>query len=467
MKTILGLAAVSWLMFAACGGDSSCAGSPSLPEQAPGGAAGEGSGSETTAAGAGGDSTSPTEPSSGSGGDGGAPENVSGAAGTNDAGSGGDAPSGSPVTGHIKTKLGAPLPGAIVIIEGKTALTDDTGAFTFDDVAPSYDLTVIHDQLRLVEVVDGLSTREPTVRLWESTVPGHTATISGKLAGGVGSPLPKATAGLIALIGEQVQYSEQSLDQGSATYSLPNVKWEGGAQASADVVGLEWTIGATGPTSYEGAVRQNVLLKEGTPATVNLTFTKPEQKTVTGTWTVHGSPMPWSWLQLGSMYVPLDLKAGAFSVVVPNIGATPVLQLSAQVGENYFNVSSPATSLAPLALEMPPGPQPIVPVNGAAGVTLDTEFKFELPPQTFALNIWLLDTWIVVQVTDRTSLRLPDLRSVGIVYEPGASASWQLEAWGPTETPEGALTLIDGTSPSITHAVTTYASASHNFYLAR
>jgi hypothetical protein len=129
---------------------------------------------------------------------------------------------------------------------------------------------------------------------------------------------------------------------------------------------------------------------------------------------------------------------------------------------------TPATALSPLTLEIPPAPQLVVPVAQAKGVTLDTEFKFELPPQDFAQNIWLMGSWIVVQVTSKTSLKLPDLSSVGIVYDLGNDAgTWVLEAYGPTETPEGALALMDSTSPVINHSTTTFGRASRAFYLAK
>jgi hypothetical protein len=468
MKTILGLATVSWLMFVACGGDSS-AGSPSAPEQTPGGAGGEHSSGETTPAGAGGESTSPLEPQAGSGGDGGAPPaNLAGAAGAAEGGSGGEASSGSPLIGHIQTMSGVPLAGAIVIVGDETTLTDETGTFALDDVAPSYDLAVIHQTNQLVEIVDGLTTREPTVRLWQDSLVAGNALVSGKLSGGAGFPLPKNHGGLVAIVGDHAEYREHTLSEGNSTYSFADLRWEGGSEAAAEVVGLEWTDGPTGPTSYDGAVRQPVVLTKNAMLTAtNLAFTKPQQKTVTGTWTVKGAPDLDSWLKLGPTLVPLALGPGAFSVVVPDLGVTPVLEVSTTTSDGTISaLLTPATALAPLALETPPGPKLIVPVDDAKGVSLDTEFKLEIPAQTFALSAWLVGSWFVIHVTRQTSLKLPDLRSVGITYEGDDPATWLLQTYGPADTPEGALTLIDGTSPALTHSVTSWGQAVRTFYLA-
>ena len=221
MKTILGLAAVSWLMFAACGGDSSRAGSPSLPEQGPGGAAGEGSGSETTAAGAGGDSTSPTEPSSGNGGDGGAPENVSGAAGTNDAGSGGDAPSGSPVTGHIKTKLGAPLPGAIrqPALPQMLQSLDRLAALEVAMVYPGHG--VPFDNHRLVIAGQQMRIRERTEECWRLLAAGTStvAALFDHLYGARGTAV--GLAGLWMVVG----YLDLLVAAGRATVAVQDRVW--------------------------------------------------------------------------------------------------------------------------------------------------------------------------------------------------------------------------------------------------
>jgi hypothetical protein len=64
-------------------------------------------------------------------------------------------------------------------------------------------------------------------------------------------------------------------------------------------------------------------------------------------------------------------------------------------------------------------------------------------------------------------LKLPDLRSVGITYEGDDPANWLLQTYGPTNTPEGALTLMDGTSPALTHSVTSWGQAARTFYLAK
>jgi len=42
---------------------------------------------------------------------------------------------------------------------------------------------------------------------------------------------------------------------------------------------------------------------------------------------------------------------------------------------------------------------------------------------------------------------------------------WVVESYGPAETPEAFLSLIDNTSPVLTHAVTTNSRASRGIYV--
>lgn len=467
MKTILGAFVVSLLLFAACGGDGGSTDAPGNPgsndagadnsggadsgSDAPGGAAGKSSGPTTDGGGG-----SVDGPGSGDGGR--ATETMGGALGE------GGVPQvpNSPVSGHILSMTGLALEGAVVTINGQSTLTDADGAFSLDDVTPKYDLTVIYENeaanFHAAELVDGLTTRDLSLRVWFARFNTSSATVLGKLS----VPVAKGHEAIVRLAGEHTTSPANDLAPGAAEYSL-DFQWEGTGSGAADLVGLEWVAGETGPASYTGYARKSIQAPDGTGVIANLTLAKPAQKTVAGSLTAAGPTPPDSFLNLGRFQIPLALKAGAFSVVVPEIGETPTISVGAQNGDAYAAMTAPVTP-APVSLEVPTSAKQILPVNKAQ-VDLNTEFSFTRPGKLAAVW-WALGEWIIVRVTNQTKLTLPDLRAAGIVYDTGNDAStWFVDTYAPAETPEDFLPLMDNTSPALTSSVTTYTSVSRSFYL--
>ncbi|HVY28023.1 MAG TPA: carboxypeptidase-like regulatory domain-containing protein [Polyangiaceae bacterium] len=467
--TILGAVLVPLVLFAACGGDGGSSDAPSKPGANDGGvdSGGADSGNETSA-GEAGQSTVPTT----QGGDASEGGTISGQGGRSDALGGapgemtgnGGAPQlpNSPVSGHIFSMSGVALEGAVVTINGESTLTDENGAFTLDDVPPKYDVTVIYSSdaggLQAAELVDDLTTRDLSLRLWQVRNDASSASVFGKLAAAVA----KGHEAVVQLVGEHTTSPSDSLPAGSTDYDM-ELQWEGGGDGVADLVGLEWAIGETGPSSYTGFARKSMQAPDGTGVIANLTLVKPTQKTVAGTLTAEGAPPLDSFLNFGPIQIQLTLQAGSIAVVVPEIGVTPIISVAAPVGDAYATVKAPAT-LKPLALEIPAAPKLILPIDKAK-VDLNTEFIFTRPGKLAAVW-WALGSWMVVHVTDQTKLKLPDLRTAGIVYDIGDDlAPWVVDTYGPAETPEEFLRLMDGTSPMLETSLTTTARATRSLYL--
>lgn len=470
MKTILGAFAVSVVLFTACGGDGGSTDSPQGSTSDGGNDAGGADSGTDTLGGEAGKSTAPTmhggETSDGGvgAGEGGSAATTGGSPGGPSGDGGAAQPANSPVSGHILSMSGVALEGAVVTIDGQSALTDEDGAFAFDDVTPKYDVTVIYENeaanFHAAEIVDGLTTRELSLRVWLARF----ETSSAGAAGKVSPTVPKGHEGLVQIAGPHSDAPVDTLSAGTTDYALL-FNWEGGGNGVADIVALEWVPGATGPSSYTGFARKSVQPANGSGAVANLTLSKPPQKAVTGTVVADGPTPPDSYLSLGRLQVPLALSAGAFSVVVPDIGEEPSISVGAQTGDAYATMTAP-TSLAPLTLEVPPTAKLILPVNKAQ-VDLNTEFSFTRPGKLAAVW-WAVGAWIVVHVTDQTKLKLPDLRGAGIVYEAGDDPGpWFVDTYSPAETPEDFLALMGGTSPALTTSVTTSTSTSRNFYLAK
>jgi hypothetical protein len=176
----LGGAALVWLTAIACGDDGGVVGEPGGEAGEPAGGRGSepmGQGGDLTdpgaggsgaadAAGAGGSRAAGAGGSSGSGGalgDGGTAEPGGGA--------GGMAAVSTTVTGRI-LRSGAPIPGAVVVVDGQTTLSDEDGGYVVEDVSETYQLIVIIEDVAWVQIVDDLTTRTPVVNLpipsWDS-----------------------------------------------------------------------------------------------------------------------------------------------------------------------------------------------------------------------------------------------------------------------------------------------------------
>lgn len=477
MKRILGAAAGVLLWVSGCGDDAA-----SVESEAT-------AGTKSTAAGAGGEASSPggeggqplIAPVGGGGSDGeagGAPT-VTAGAGPGDAGgaagAGGSPEELSDVSGVITSPRGTPLPDVVVIIGDSSTVTDANGAFTIADVPASYDLTAMDDKHKFIQVVEGLTTREPSVGLYLLRLEQQSGVVAGKLSGS-GVPLPKGQAGLVTFRGDHSS-SQLDLKAAAASFSL-SATWEGGATYAGLLTGISWKTGPSGPAEYTGYAQRSVTLEadkivgniNGSVAATNLAFTDPAEHTVTGTLAVAGAPTTLSSnLVVGGNYIPLNLAPGSLSVVVPEVASTTAIAVAAEydlLGSS--SISVPFSGNAAVDVELPAPPQLVLPIEGALSVTLGTEFSWKAPPSgTYSVISWAIGDWSIVRVTASNKVKLPDLSGAGVVYDEGNyTPTWQLDQFGPASGPEGVLELLDGTSPSYQTEVTTRASAWREFHLA-
>jgi hypothetical protein len=474
---MLGAAAGVLLWVSACGDDA-----PSVENQAT-------AGSKTNAAGAAGEASSPggeggqpvTVP--GGGGDGGtdavdaggAPSDVAGASGGGAGGAGGAPDVLSDVSGRVTSFMGTPRANVVVIIGDSSTVTDADGAFTIADVPAAYDLTAIDDESKFIQVVEGLTTREPSVGFYLLRVDQRSGVVAGKLSGGGGFPLPKGQAGVVTYRGDR-SFGDLELKASASSFSL-SALWEGAAMQTGLLAGITWKTGTSGPTEYTGYAEHAVTLEadkivgniNGSVAATNLALTDPAEHTVTGTLTVAGAPSSVSSnLQVGFSNIPLSLEPGAISVVVPEVDAITALSVSGDFDVlGSSSITMPFSGSTPLQVSLPLPPQLVLPIESAVGVTLATEFSWKEPPVgTYSVISWGIGDWSIARVTATNKVTLPDLSAAGVAYGEGSSSSWQLDQFGPASSPEEALQLFDGTSPSYDSQVTTYGSASRSFHFA-
>jgi hypothetical protein len=440
----------------------------------PGSAGGDGAtaGSATTTAGKGGKggtggSSSP---------EGGSPSNDAGANSeptggtTSDAGAGNEAGAGGavePVRGTVKGKVvdrwGAPVGNATVQIAATQVSTDDAGAFTIDDVASPYELSM------LVEgdgwVFQGLTRRDPTLQVFRGH-PSHYTYVtvtSGNAVLGANDQLSLA-AGMPT---GSKEYADIGID--SSVSFAPN--WEGGTTTSSTIHGLEWTkSAATGlPTAYKAYDAKSLALADGVDAMLTLAMAPKviASMAVTGSVTARVTPIG-SGTRTNSVFV--RFKSGAsiqvvddtpaqagFSYITPTI-ADSSITVAAWEGSYYGPLGmvhkdglSPGDATGALDIPAPPGL--LAPQYDATQIDESSSFSFKASVDNagaFIVIIHSLDTnrRLFIVTSQQKLIKLPTVvdGAWALEHASGANSPSEYEWW--VETHGSFATLDDMTGPN-------------------
>jgi hypothetical protein len=477
MRKILGGAALVWLAAVACGDDGGAVGQP-------GGGAGEpaaGSGNEPN--GQGGDPTDPGvgggSESAGSGGTGGT-SGTGGATGDGGAtepgaGAGGMAAVSTTVAGRI-LRSGAPIPGAVVIIDGKTALSDENGDYVVGDVSETYQLIAIIEDLQWVQIVDDLTTRTPVVNLPvpSSTSTSSTAQIAGKLGGGGGIPVPAQHAtSVVFWDGGAVYgaYGYDSVGPGQSSYALGPIEF-GASSATGELSALQWKGGGGGVEAFTGFATKPFTIEngqqygalDGSVAATNLTLTDPDEVTLNGTLTIpNGMSVHQSDLAVGAHQLTYDIAPGNFSLVAPELDVSQFLFIITLTPsqDRQITMHAPRPASGDWNIVVPDAPKSVVPLNNAATVTTATEFSWTNEADGTVSEIWWgIGEWAIYRITTATKTTLPDLSAYGLDFEPGPDNAWSVTVEGPADTTEELIALRE-TAPWATgrHSIVGYGES--------
>jgi hypothetical protein len=384
----------------------------------------------------------------GSGGEGG--DAAAGAAGAG--GAGGEAGTPSifpPVAGRIELLVG-PLQGAVVTINGISTTTGEDGSFTIENVPPQYDLTLVSSVWKYAQVLEGLTARDPVL-----VVPYAVKTRAGGVAGrlsGAGVPIPALNEGRVAFVSPEtgpLAYPDPlTLYPDDDSYSVSNPTWRGSTTTTGDLLALVWEMGPVAPKSFTGFARQQVTLmdqqtlgsQDGSLEATNLHLSKPSQRTITGTLEVEdGSPDPGSFLRIGPFMILLDLKPGAFSLVVPDLAVPVALEVFSS-GVTLQQVYSEPPSTGTWQISLPQLPELLLPAENA-DVDLESEFSWTgVPANATVLSTWFIDGWLVQRLTRATHAKIPNLTA----YSPNfgtKTIGWRCEVWGPAASSDEGVRL--------------------------
>jgi hypothetical protein len=105
-------------------------------------------------------------------------------------------------------------------------------------------------------------------------------------------------------------------------------------------------------------------------------------------------------------------------------------------------MSVPRPVSGPWNITAPKPPRPITPLDGAASVTVSTEFTWtDVAPGTLSEVWWVVGEWTIFRTTTSTKTTLPDLSGFGLDYTPGSGNTWTITYEGSATTPDALIKL--------------------------
>ena len=380
--------------------------------------------------------------------------------------------SGQPTTsiqGTLVDPCGQPVPYKTVSVEGKIAVTDADGHFSFSNVSVPYDLAVVNalflsrglvpDRMSgpTVLILQGLSNTEPTVTVFPLE---GSRCLRKTLTGTLTPDKENGEFGIASLAGTLVSSYIWDYTTGADEF---NFRY----QVSPDQVGKElplfaagWSLDSEGNAdTYYGALKTELAVPTGDTSSQDLELnanvtTNSLEVSVTGSTFVR----PYSLyhrlaldgIDTGIETARVDLTESAGPAVVKSLeylGVTSLVVAMGTYGEgmgiksvNPEDLSSihglvwtwkqvePGAGTVSLAL-----PEPVIPVIPPPGAVIEknASFAWSGPEGTIYDSQFLLERGdgepIRVEVlTASEGLRLPDLSSVGLSYEGFYGLYWVL-----------------------------------------
>jgi hypothetical protein len=370
----------------------------------------------------------------------------------NEAGSGGVAePVLGTVTGKVIDRWGVPVGNVTVQIDGAQVSTDAKGGFSIDDVAASYDLSLLIEGSGWV--YQDLTRRDPTLQVYRGHAYhySYVDVTSSNATLGVNDQL-SLSAGTAT---GTYEYADIGID---SSVSL-RAEWEGGTSIASTLHGLEWTKNAATdlPSAYKAYDSKPLALASGVDAalTLNLMPKAITSQAITGTVTPRATPI-YNGSRTNSVFVRFSSGGSiqvvehkptldSFSYLVPTL-ADSSITVAAWEGSYYGPLGlahrdglSPGAAVE--ALEIPAPPSLLTPPGGATGVDENTSFSFKASPDNagaFVVIIHSLDTdkRLFIVTTRQKLTRLPSVVDGAWLLEHGSGAGtpaeyeWWVETHG-------------------------------------
>ena len=404
-----------------------------------------------TPAAAGGQATTPPRGDSGEGGATAAPSS-GGDVGSGNVGGGGQSEPDTTVSGYVLDTWERPIVDVVVAIDGIATLTNEDGAFSIPDVAPSYRVVVLQSELRRAQIFEGVTSRQLKF-LGESVSAPTTLSLilSGMVMNPDGSPFDSDHRAVAAFSADAAQKNDVSSPVTDGGYSL-GFGWAGKPRVSGRFSALVWSVDEDGlPASYDGyAVKEATL--SGDPEHAQAELTATLELGAVETRTLHGT------LEAPADYTgTLDFLVGPVATIE---GVTPGEEFSYQIPQgtaelSWFNLlmSRSIDSVREysriarvvsdesdeLELVVPKAPALALPLDQAVNVAPQTLFQWVPQPDTMSIVHLDVDGFSIDIATSGSAVALPDLSEFGMAYKPGARGSWRVQGLGSAHNPDEAV----------------------------
>lgn len=395
---------------------------------------GDGDGSSRAAGGTGG--------VGGSGGTGGA-GGTGGTGGGGTAGSGGSGGTGGSETrtiqvdGRVLDPMGAPVVGAVVVLNGASdapALTGPDGAFVFREVETPYDLMLVSPPV--VTEIRAIDIANPVLRTFPGSTDEQTALLGIRVTG-ASFPLP---AGESIRIAARDGYTDvrtaSTLADGTFT---DDFRWSGPATFTTDLVALHTFTDASGAVHYLRSGALGVRLVAG-ELLEGLVIDLDREIEVTSTTFTH-DPGPHTidyvtklgFLVRGARFVETLTQPSGSTVEYPVEAA--IFRANGYTSAGGYSDQS----VAPLpdgetVIRLPETSQLAnsLPVDGAVGLSTTPTLMWS-PVAGSTINVVAVNTaaggYIYALPGDTNRLEIPDYAGLGIGLAPDTTYSWAVQSY--------------------------------------
>lgn len=380
-----------------------------------------------------------------------------GDAGAGDDAGGGGGPPDETVSGRLIDYWRSPLADVPITIGTTTVLTNSLGEFTFADVAPEYDVSLVVDAYGWR--FEGLTRRDPTLQVYQ----GRESRRGSFVLTPEGETLGASRTLHIAVAGPSGSYTERNVSGDGINSSMT---WIGPATMQASFHGLLWAFDSNRlPSGYVSYDTTSALL--GNPTTVMVSLNMPDE--AIGSGQVSGSVTasdPGGHTNLvfvrfaGGAAIKVVEQVGGpdtYGYLVPTLPAASITVAATQ--GNYFGGGyalahrdglSAGQSGGELAIPTPAAQ--VAPSADAMGIASSTEFSWLGGGPTYIFYAEDLSFYRgVYVVTTRRQITLPTFQAFAL--RAAGRHQWRVETHGSASTvdalagPTGYLDSFSG----ITH----------------
>jgi hypothetical protein len=365
------------------------------------------------------------------------------------------------VSGTVVSAARQPISGLAVLIAGKAPVnTDAAGRFSFTDVTPPYDLTIVDAANKEAAVYRQLHRADPTLVLFTPAGTVHTAQLQGGISGGH-YPQASDEFTVVAFLAPDTFAQSATDAYGGFVMSGPALQWYGPSALSGTLHALQMRyVPSTGlPSAFTGyaskpltvadgsiSVGQDLALLPITSSNVSGTVTAPAGYALQGKGvgtTLDGA--------LALYFEDASTSAG-FSYVVPVVPGGQAL-VSATVskpggGTTFYARRGLAPGASGVQLAPYAPPEAILPADGATRV--DSQMRFSWTPFTRGIHLVMFEPVSagaprITVVTAETSASIPDLSALGLALPRSTQYTWHVEGVGPLADVDAAasLSLLD------------------------